>query len=111
MPDGGKVIPGIGAHALGGRVGGGQAGEGLLQRQKPTEEGIILAIGDFRTGLYIVEVVVPLDGETKAPGLGLRFSPGQGLDSGIEVQFFLGQYGLLGASGFSNQTLKGNLVS
>jgi hypothetical protein len=75
------------------------------------KEGVVLVVGDLRTGLYIVEVVVPLDGATKAQCLGLRFGPTQGLDRGIEVQFFLGQRGLLGTSGFSNQTLKGNLVA
>jgi hypothetical protein len=108
---GGKVVPGIGTHALGGRVGSSQAGKGILQLQKPTKESVVPVVGDLGAGLYVIEVVVPLDGATKAPGLGLRFSPIEDLNRGIEVQFFLGQSGLLGASGFSNQTLKGNLVA
>jgi hypothetical protein len=81
--DGGKVVPGISTHPLGGRVGGSQARKSLLQGKQSAEESVILAIGDLGAGLYIVEVVVPLDGAAKALGLGLRLSPGQSLDRSV----------------------------
>jgi hypothetical protein len=50
-------------------------------------------------------------GKAKVLGEGLRLCPGQCMDWGVEVQFFLRQRGLLGASGFSDETIKGNLVA
>jgi hypothetical protein len=101
----------IGANPLSRGVWGGQPREGLLQGDEAPEKGVVLAIRDFRPGLHIVEVVVALNGATKILGKGLRLGPGQDMDWGIEIQFFLRQRGLRGASGFSDETIKGNLVA
>jgi hypothetical protein len=95
---GGKLGPRIGTHPLSGRVECGKTRKRLFEGQKASKKGVIVTIRNLRAGLHIVEVVVPSNGPAEILGKGLRLGPGQGMDWCIEVQFFLRQRGLLGAS-------------
>jgi hypothetical protein len=83
-------------------------GKGRLQLQETLEETVVLSVGDFRTGLHIVEVIV-------APKLGpegLDLGPGltrvQGIGRSVEIKTLLIQPRPLKGGGFTKRTLNRN---
>jgi hypothetical protein len=108
--DGQKVVPRFRPYTLGGGIGGNQIRECLLQASQPTKETVVFAVGYLRQVLNVIEIVVPLDPSPKGLSLCFGLIPGEGLGWGVEVQSFLGHRRLLGASGTTDQTIKGNPV-
>jgi hypothetical protein len=101
--NGGKVRPGLGAHPLRGRVRHRQIGKGSFQGEQPFEEAVVLRVGDFRTGLDVVQMVMAPNLCTELLGQSRSFGLPEPLGRDIHTQAFLLQWSPPGIAVFAGK--------